>query len=381
MSTGTRRDYYEVLGVSRDADVAEIKSAYRQLAVQNHPDKNPGDSAAEERFKEASEAYAVLSDPEKRTRYDRFGHQGVASDGFSGFDPTAFGDFADILGDLFGFSFGDIFGGRSRSARNVPRRGRDLQYTLSISLEDAARGLDRNVKIPRLEDCDRCDGSGVEPGSQPEACTTCHGNGQVMYRRGFLSVAQTCPNCGGAGRMIRNPCTECVGRGRKETETTLKVTVPAGVDTGMRLRLTGEGESGVLGGPPGDLYVVIAIDEHPQFQRSRSDLHVEVPISVFQAILGGEIQVRTILEEEKSVDIKEGTQPDEVIRLRGAGMPQLDSSRRGDLYVHYRVIVPRRLDSEQRRLVEEAAELGDHLGDEDSGGIFERLKRALGGED
>jgi molecular chaperone DnaJ len=381
MSTGTRRDYYDVLGVGRDAGLADIKSAYRRLAVKFHPDKNPGDVEAEEKFKEASEAYAVLSDSDKRARYDRFGHQGVAAEGFTGFDPSAFGDFADILGDLFGFSFGDVFGGRQRSTRHAPRRGRDLQYTLSLSLGDAARGVERNVKIPRLEDCDRCGGSGVEPGSEPETCGTCGGNGQVMYRRGFLSVAQTCPSCGGTGRMVRNPCTECVGRGRNEVETTLKVTVPPGVDSGMRLRLSGEGEAGVLGGPAGDLYVLIAVDDHPDFERDGADLHIQIPISMFQAALGDEIEVQTILDEVKSVRIDAGSQPGDVVRLRGGGLPRLDANRRGDLYVHFRVLVPRRLDPDQRRLLEEAAVLGGDFDEEDSGGLFERLKRAFGSED
>jgi len=381
MATGTRRDYYEVLGVSRDAQVAEIKAAYRQLAVENHPDRNPDNPRAEEKFKEASEAYAVLSDAEKRARYDRFGHQGVAGDGFTGFDPTAFGDFADILGDLFGFSMGDIFGGRQRSTRNVPRRGRDLQYTMSLTLDEAARGIDQTIKIPRLEDCERCDGSGGEPGSAPETCGTCGGRGQVMFRRGFLSVSQTCPSCGGAGLTNRNPCTECSGRGRREIETTLKVTVPPGVDSGMRLRLSGEGESGVLGGPRGDLYVVLSVAGHDSYERDGADLHVERPISVFQAMLGGEIDVPTILDEIENIEVNPGTQPGEVVRLRGAGMPQLNSSRRGDLYVHYRVVVPKRLDSEQRRLIAEAANLGDDLDEAVSGGLFERLKRAFGNED
>lgn len=378
MATGTRRDYYEVLGVNRDAELADIKSAYRRLALQFHPDKNPGDAQAEERFKEASEAYAVLSNSEQRGRYDRFGHQGVAGQGFSGFDPAAFGDFADILGDLFGFTFGDIFGARRSAARNVPRRGRDLQYTLSLTLEDAARGVEETIRIPRLEGCERCDGTGAEPGTSPEACNTCGGNGQVMFRRGFLSVSQTCPECGGAGRVNRSPCNDCSGTGRHEVETTLKVTVPPGVETGMRLRLTGEGEDGVLGGPPGDLFVVLSVADHDVYERDGADLHVQVPISVFQAMIGGEFEVATVLDESKNLQVKPGTQPGDVIRMRGAGMPQLDSSRRGDLYVHLRVVVPKRLSAEQRRLISEAANLSEDAGEDTTGGLFDRLKRALG---
>jgi molecular chaperone DnaJ len=378
MATGTRRDYYEILGVRRDASLEDVKKAYRRLAVQYHPDRNPNNPESEERFKEASEAYAILSDAEKRSRYDRFGHQAVAGDGFSGFDPGAFGDFADILGDLFGFSFGDIFGARPQRARYGPRRGRDLQYTVSLTLEEAARGIDQQIKVPRLQDCDRCQGSGSEPGSTRETCSTCHGNGQVMFRRGFLSVSQTCPGCGGAGTLNRNPCTECSGRGRVENETKLKVTVPAGVDTGMRLRLVGEGERGVLGGPPGDLYVMLSVADHSRFERDGADLHAELQVTVFEAMLGAELEMPTMLDEVTSVHIKPGTQPGEVLRLRGLGMPQLNSSRRGDLYAHVRVIVPKRLTAEQRRLVTEAAKLDERDEGGLSGRLFERLKRALG---
>ena len=247
MTTGTRRDYYDILGVSRDVSASDIKAAYRRLAVQYHPDRNPDDPDAEEKFKEASEAYAVLSDTDKRARYDRFGHQGLGGEGFTGFDPNAFGDFADNLGDLFGF--GDIFGGRRRGGGQRSRRGHDLQYTLRLTLEEAATGIERSIRVPRSESCERCSGSGSEPGTTPESCNTCQGAGQVAFRRGFLSVAQTCPTCGGAGRVNRDPCGECEGRGRTEKEVSLKVTVPAGVDTGMRLRRTGEGEAGSIGGP------------------------------------------------------------------------------------------------------------------------------------
>jgi molecular chaperone DnaJ len=380
MATGTRRDYYEILGVSRDAPVDEIKKAYRRLAVQYHPDRNPGNQDAEESFKEASEAYAVLSDKEQRARYDRFGHQGLDGAGFTGFDPSSFGDFADILGDLFGFSFGEAFG-RRRGSPNAPRRGHDLQYTLRLSLEEAATGVERTVRIPRLEACERCDGSGSEPGSSPEACGTCGGSGQVMFRRGFLSVSQTCPQCAGSGSINRNPCVDCRGAGRVERENSLRVTVPKGVETGMRLRLTGEGEGGSRGGPAGDLYVVLAVERHQVYERDGADLHVELPISAFKAMLGASVHVKTILGEEKTITVEPGTQHGDVHRLRGLGMPQLDSGRRGDLHVHFSVVVPRRLKAEQRRLLEQAAELAD--GDEEQlpAGFFDRLKRALGSDD
>jgi len=378
MSADQVRDYYEVLGVARDASVPEIKKAYRELAVKNHPDRNAGDPAAEERFKEASQAYAILSDAEKRARYDRFGHQGVEGQPFTGFDPTAFGDFADILGDLFGF--GDIFGGRQGRSRQGRRRGHDLQYTLRISLDEAARGIERSIRVPRLENCETCSGSGSKPGTTPEPCGTCGGNGQVMFRRGFLSVAQTCPSCSGAGRVNRYPCEGCSGRGRIERDATLKVQVPAGVDNGMRLRLTGEGESGPHGGQAGDLYVVIGITPHEVFERDGDDLHMELPISVYQAMLGAEIEVMTIQNEISVVKLASGTQPGEVATISGAGMPNVDGRRRGDLHVHCKVVVPRKLDSEQRQLVEEVARLGGGCEPEDQRSLFERLKRAFAGE-
>jgi molecular chaperone DnaJ len=381
MTTGTKRDYYEVLGVARDASVSEIKTAYRQLAVKFHPDRNPDDPSAEESFKEASEAYAVLSDPDKRSRYDRFGHEGVSANGFTGFDPSAFGDFADILGDLFGFGFGDIFGARRGGGRSGPRRGRDLQYTLGLTLEEAAVGVERAIRVPRLKTCSDCSGSGSEPGTSPETCGTCHGAGQVLFRRGFLSVSQTCPSCGGVGRLNRNPCQGCGGRGRVEEQASLKVSVPAGVDRGMRLRLSGEGEAGDRGGPAGDLFVVIAVEDHSLFQRDGADLHLEIPVSVFQVMLGGTVKVPTVLGEERDVEIRAGAQPGDVIRVKGDGMPRVESGRRGDLYIHLKVVVPRRLTAEQRQLVAEAAGHGDGLDREEQGGFFDRLKRAFGGED
>ncbi len=375
----TTRDYYEILGVGRDASVDEIKKAYRRLAVQNHPDKNPGDADAEERFKEASEAYSVLADPEKRSGYDRFGHQGVGQD-FSGFDPTAFGDFSDILGDLFGFGFGDIFGRRGRS-RQGPRRGRDLQYTLRLTLEEAATGTEKTVRIPRHESCAACAGSGAEPGTSPETCSTCRGAGQVMFQRGFLSVAQTCPTCQGGGRVNPSPCGKCGGQGQNEIEATLRVTVPAGVDTGMRLRLAGEGEGGSQGGPAGSLFVVMAVEEHELFEREGAHLHLELPISVFQAMLGVEAPITTILGDDQLVTVAAGTQPGDVVRLRGAGMPEVERGRRGDLFVHFKVVVPTRLSADHRAQVEEAARVVGHVVDaERHEGLFDKLKRALGGE-
>lgn len=374
MATSTRRDYYEVLGVGHDAGENEIKRAYRSLAVRFHPDKNPDDPEAEEKFKEAAEAYAVLSDPEKRARFDRFGHQGLGAEGFTGFDADVFGDFADILGDIFGF--GDLFGARRRSRSGGSRRGSDLQFAMSLSLEEAATGVERSIRVPRLEACQACEGSGVEPGTSPETCPSCNGRGQVAFRRGFLTVAQTCRRCGGQGRVVAHPCRECGGRGRVQQETTLEVKVPAGVDNGMRLRLTGEGESGVLGGRRGDLYVVVTIAPHEVFQRDGADLHMKLPVSVFKAMLGGRLTVPTVLGEERELEIAPGTQPGQAVRLRGAGMPALNGAGRGDLHVHFQVVVPRTLSEEQRSLVEEAAQVGgEDVMPEES--LLQRLKRKL----
>jgi molecular chaperone DnaJ len=378
MSSENRRDYYEILGVDRTASAADIKSAYRRLAVKYHPDRNPDLPDAEEKFKEASEAYAVLSDADKRAQYDRFGHAGLGGEGFTGFDPTAFGDFADILGDLFGL--GDIFGTRGRRTGTRARRGHDLQYTLKLTLEEAARGIERSIRVPRMEGCERCKGSGSEPGTTPETCESCRGAGQVAYRRGFLSVAQTCPSCGGAGRVNRDPCTGCSGRGMTENEATLKVTVPPGVDTGMRLRLAGEGEGGSLGGPPGDLFVVMDVARHDLFERDGADLHIELPISVFQAMLGVRVPLTDVLGEERVVEVSAGSQPGDVIRVSGGGMPHVNGSRNGDLHVHLRVVVPSKLSGEQRRLIEEVAELGGGMEPEEDRGFFERLRRAFGGD-
>ncbi len=380
MTTGTKRDYYEVLGVSRTASAEEIKRAYRQAAVRFHPDRNPGDAEAEERFKEASEAYAVLSDPEKRAAYDRFGHRAVGDHPFEGVDPANFMDFADILGDLFGF--GDLFGTRSRrgGSRQRARRGRDLAYTLTVTLEEAASGVERTIKVPRNETCAACGGTGVPAGSTPEVCPVCGGRGQVGYRRGFLTVAQTCPQCGGQGRVVRTPCPECQGRGLVESEATLKVSVPPGVDTGVQLRFSGEGEGGLHGGGAGDLYVQVVVEDHDLYEREGNDLHLRLPISVFQAMLGTKIWVPGIGGDQHEVRIPAGSQPGEEIRVRGQGIPDLRSGRRGDLVIHLDVIVPDRLTAEQRRLVEEAARaVGEHH-HRQGGSFFERLRRRLGNE-
>ena len=342
-----KRDYYEVLGVGRDCSAQELKSAYRKLAMQYHPDRNPGSKQAEEKFKEASEAYSVLSDADKRARYDRFGHDGLAG---SGFQPGDFSDFSEVFGDLFS----DFFGG-GRRQRNRPRRGSDLQYELEIDFEGAVFGFSTDIQFPRTEACARCSGAGAEPGSGRAACGACGGRGQVYYQQGFFSVGRTCSACQGAGQVIRNPCKSCSGAGSQRKERKLKVNIPPGVDHGARLRLSGEGESGPNGGPKGDLYVLVHVREHEIFHREKYDLHCRVPINVAQAALGAEIEAPT-LEGGEPLKIRPGTEPGARYKLRGKGVPHLNSGRRGDLYVHAAVSIPKKLTAEQRKLFERLGE-------------------------
>ena len=344
----TTRDYYEILGVHRTADEAAIKSAYRKMALKYHPDRNPDDKTAEERFKEAAEAYAVLADQDKRGRYDRFGHAGVggAAAGAGGFDPTIFADFGDILGGL-----GDLFGFSGGGRRGGVRRGADLRYDLEISFEEAATGAETTLQIPRDEPCATCGGSGSAPGSTPDKCSHCQGRGQIRFQQGFFTVARTCPHCGGIGRVIAKPCQTCHGNGRITRERKLTVKIPPGIATAQRLRLTGEGEHGAQSGPPGDLYVVVHVREHPFFQRDGDDLVCDVPVTYPTLALGGEITVPT-LTEPATIHIPKGTQPDTRFRLRGKGMPNVGGRGRGDLYVGIKVAVPRKLNQEQKTLIE-----------------------------
>jgi molecular chaperone DnaJ len=371
----SKRDYYEILGLSRTAGEQEIKSAYRKLAVKYHPDKNPGNAEAEEKFKEAAEAYSVLSDTEQRARYDRFGHAGVSSGAGAGWGAQGFGGIEDILGDLFGF--GDMFGGGrgGSSRRTAAQRGADLRYDLEMSLEDAARGLTAQLRIPRLEACDVCAGSGAAKGTQPEVCPTCNGAGQVRYQQGFFSVARTCGNCRGQGRIIRNPCEECRGAGRVEREKTLEVKIPAGVETGSRLRIAGEGEGGTQGGPPGDLYVVISVKEHEQFERQGSNLYSSIPVSFAQAALGSEVTVET-LEGQQQLKVPAGTQTGTVFRLKGHGMPVLGGRGKGDLFVAVTVVTPKTLTRDQRRLLEQLAEVEDR--DLEDKGLMDKVRNIFG---
>jgi len=373
----SKRDYYEVLGVSRGASETEIKSAYRKLAVRYHPDKNPGDHDAEEKFKEAAEAYSVLSDADQRARYDRFGHAGVSSSaaGAAGWGAQGFGGIEDILGDLFGF--GDVFCGRGASGarRTAAQRGADLRYDLEMSLEEAAAGMTAQLRIPRLETCESCKGSGAAPGTQPEACGQCGGAGQVRYQQGFFSVARTCGSCRGTGKVIRNPCETCRGAGRVERERQMEVKIPAGVETGSRLRLAGEGESGTQGGPAGDLYVVIHVKEHEVFERQGNNLYASIPVTFAQAALGSEVSVPT-LDSQQNLKVPAGTQTGTVFRLKGHGMPALGGRGRGDLFVSVTVVTPTTLTREQRKLLEQLAQIEEKdLGDK---GLMDKVRDIFG---
>jgi molecular chaperone DnaJ len=351
MATIEKRDYYEVLGVERTASLDDIKKSYRKLALKHHPDKNPGDPAAEEKFKEAAEAYGVLSDDQKRAQYDRYGHAATGA-GFGGFDPNQFADFGDILGDLFGF--GDFFGTGRRRGSARAARGNDLRYDLTLEFEEAVFGKEITIDVPRVVQCATCNGSGAKPGTQPVTCSGCGGRGQVRYSQGFFAVQRTCPQCGGAGKVIKDPCVTCNGSGRVREEKTLTVKIPPGVDEGSRLRIAGEGEAGYNGGPAGDLYVFISVKEHAKFQRREYDVHSEEAISFTRAALGGEVKVDTI-DGTETLRIPAGTQPNQIFKLRGKGVQFLQSAGRGDHFVHVNVRVPTSLSEEQRELLERFA--------------------------
>jgi molecular chaperone DnaJ len=350
----TQRDYYEVLSVSRSATEEEIKKSYKKLAIQYHPDKNAGDQEAVAKFKEAAEAYEVLSDPDKRARYDRFGHAGVK--GAAGRGGAGFTDVEDIFeafGDIFeGFG---LFGGRSRGRRGGPQRGAHLQTSLTIDLVAAALGCERDVAINRKKACTHCNGTGCEPGTKPETCQYCGGHGQVVQAQGFFRMQTTCPACRGSGQMIRHKCNTCFGSGREDEQVTLSVKVPAGIDDGMQLCLRGEGEAGPQGGPRGDLYVDIRVKEHPLFQREGTHLMCRVPITYTQAALGTTIDI-PLLQGKDSLEVPAGTQPGEVFRLRGKGMPDPRGGRTGDLHVEVQLVVPKRVGEEHEGLLRKLAE-------------------------
>ncbi len=373
----SKRDYYEVLGVERTASEQVLKSAYRKLAHKFHPDKNPGDKAAEESFKEVGEAYEVLSNPEKRAQYDRFGHM---SDRMPpGADPFGGGgNINDIFGDLFGEMFGG--GGRRRGARGGRRRGADLRYNLELSFEEAAFGFEAKIRIPRHKRCEGCSGTGGKKGAGPKTCGTCGGAGEVRFTQGFFSVARPCPQCAGQGQIISDPCTDCRGSGKTEFDASVRVPVPAGVDTGIRLKLDGEGEVGEQGGPPGDLYVVISVREHPLFQRQDADVICEMPLSFTQAALGGKIEVPT-LEGRVELTIPPGTQPGRVFRMRGKGIAHLNGHGRGDQLVAVTVEVPTELTKKQKELLQQLAETMGDAQTPKTQTFFDKVRELFGGPD
>ena len=367
-----KRDYYEVLGVQRTATGPELKSAFRKLAIQFHPDKNEGDKVSEEKFKECSEAYEVLSDAEKRARYDRFGHQAPGGFGPSPFDQGFTGNINDIFGDIFG----EIFGQRQR-ARGGKQRGSDLRYNLEVSFTEAAFGSEAKVKIPRHKQCATCHGSGSKAGTGPRTCPTCQGAGELRMTQGFFQISRSCGHCQGTGKVITDPCATCRGAGKVESESVLTVKVPPGVDTGTRLKLTGEGEPGERGGPPGDLYVVVHVQEHPIFIREDTEVICEVPISFAQAALGSTIEVPT-LDGKVKMKIPGGTQSGKVFRLRGKGIPHLNGYQRGDPHVRITVEVPEKLSRKQRDLLEQFAAISGEDSHPQSKGFFDKVKELFG---
>ncbi len=363
----SKRDYYEVLAVERNADADTLKKAFRKLAMQYHPDRNPGDKEAEEKFKEASEAYEVLSDPDRRARFDRFGHQGVEGfGGGSGFNNVN-------INDIFGEIFGDIFGGgRGRRQRN---RGADLRYNLELTFEEAAFGTEVSVKIPRPRRCESCDGTGSKS-KQQRQCPTCGGAGEVRFTQGFFAVARTCNQCGGSGQVVADPCKDCKGQGKTESVSELAVKIPPGVDTGTRVRLAGEGEPGEQGGPSGDLYVVVHVKEHAIFHREEYEVFCEVPISFVQATLGAQLEVPT-LDGMVKMKVPEGTQSGKIFRLKGKGIPHLQSAERGDQHVRVVVETPQNLTKTQRELLTKFAEASGEDVNPQSKSFFDKVKDLL----
>jgi len=375
----SKRDYYEVLAVPKNAKDPQIKSAYRKQALQYHPDRNQGNKEAEEKFKEAAEAYAILSDSDKRARYDRFGHAGVSSQAGAGFDPSTFAGFEDIFGGIFG----DFFGGAGR--RGGPERGSDLRFDLEITFAESAKGVETPIEIPRLESCETCSGSGAEPGSSPTTCAQCQGRGQQRFQQGFFTVARTCGKCHGTGRVITKPCVTCTGEGRTRHDRTLTVKIPAGIADGQRLRISGEGEGGLAGGPAGDLYVFIEVAEHAVFQRDGNNLACAIPLNFTTLALGGNIEVPT-LDGQESYKVPEGTQSGTVFRLRGKGMPDVSGRGRGDLFFTAQAVTPKKLTKEQRALFDQLSKVLpkeqfeplQRDAEEDEKNIFEKVKDIFG---
>jgi molecular chaperone DnaJ len=369
-----KRDFYETLGVSRGASDVELKSAFRKAAMQCHPDRNPGDKASEIRFKEVNEAYQILSDAQKRAAYDRFGH--AAFDGGGGGGAGGFGGmgegFASSMADIFDDLFGDVMGRRGRSSGR--ERGSDLRYNMEITLEEAYSGKTASLKVPTSVTCEACSGTGAKLGSKPKTCSTCNGHGRVRAQQGFFAIERTCPTCHGRGEIIDNPCSTCSGAGRVSRERTLSVNIPAGVEDGTRIRLAGEGEAGMRGGPPGDLYIFLAIKPHPFFQRDGADLYCRVPISMVQAALGGELGVHTLDGGESKVKIPEGTQSGRQFKIRGKGMPVLRARDFGDLYIQANVETPQNLTRRQRELLQEFEAESSTRTQPEASGFIARMK-------
>lgn len=373
----TKRDYYEVLGTSRDAPPEEIKRAYRQLALRYHPDRNPGNKEAEEKFKEAAEAYSVLGDSEKRLTYDRFGHEGLRGEGFagfSGFNSSIFEEFEDILGSFFGF--GDIFGTQGRR-RAYPQRGRDLALEVEISLEEAAAGVEKDINLHRAETCSTCQGSGMKPGTRKNTCPTCQGRGQLRYQQGFFTVSRTCSHCHGSGEVISAPCQECRGSGKVKGKRNMKVRIPAGISDGSRLRIEGEGEPGETGARHGDLYVITRVAKHDFFEREDGNLFCQVQLSFSQAALGASLEIPNLNAEVELLKIPAGTQSGETFRLKGRGIRDVHSQRRGDLYVRIVVKTPDNLSKEQKELLRRLAELRGEDLDKVDKSLIGRVKKFI----
>ncbi|GLQ05264.1 molecular chaperone DnaJ [Sneathiella chinensis] len=370
-----KRDYYEVLGASKSDDAAALKKAYRKMAMKYHPDRNPGDEQAEAAFKEVNEAYEILKDEQKRAAYDQYGHAAFEQGGMGGggFGGMGAGGFSDIFEDLFG----DFMGGRRGRGRDGRSRGSDLRYNMEISLEEAYHGKQTEISIPSAESCDSCDGTGAAEGSSPVTCSTCAGHGQVRAQQGFFTIERTCPSCHGQGRVIEKPCPSCRGDGRIEREKKLSVNIPAGVDEGTRIRLSGEGEMGMQGGEPGDLYIFLTIASHRIFQRDGQNLHCRVPIPMTTATLGGDLEVPTLDGARAKVSITPGTQSGQKFRLRGKGMPIMQSSEHGDMYIHTIVETPVNLTKRQKELLREFEQEGKGKHNPESEGFFSRVKEFL----
>ena len=369
----TQRDYYEILGIDKNADQEAIKKAYRKLAMQFHPDKNPGDKEAEDKFKEAASAYEILSDSQKRAQYDRFGHSAFSQGGgFGGFSNAE--DIFSQFGDIFGEFFGGGMGGGRQQSRTRSRRGSDLRYISEITLKDVVTGIDKEIDFETEVQCKECTGTGAEKGSKPETCKTCGGRGQVVRSQGFFQMATTCPTCHGQGQTVKNHCKPCEGTGRVSSKRKIKVTIPAGVDSGTRLRVSGEGEGGFNGGPAGDLYVEVSVKEHNDFERDGDDLYSVYKADYLQMVLGADVTVKTVTGE-KEIEIPKGAQPGERVRIHGEGVPSLRGSRRGDLYIQLEVEIPKKIGKDDEKLLREVAQnRGINVHTDSKGSFFSKKK-------